>query len=96
VQDNAWWCYSWHGTLSDDILCKIAERKSANVTAAADTDADVGAAQQLRPLPRPLRVCLMTGDFWGLPGASGTATAYGLLAGALEADPSLQARASDV
>ena len=36
------------------------------------------------------QVCLMTADFWGLPTAGGTATAYGLLAGALEADPNLE------
>ena len=34
----------------------------------------------------------MTADFWGLPTAGGTATAYGLLAGALEDDPNLEVR----
>ena len=36
----------------------------------------------------------MTADFWGLPTAGGTATAYGLLAGALEDDPNLEVRIS--
>ncbi len=41
-------------------------------------------------LPLVAQVCLMTADFWGLPTAGGTATAYGLLAGALEDDPNLE------
>ncbi|CAL8463815.1 g3349 [Coccomyxa elongata] len=43
----------------------------------------------LLPLPRSLRVCTMSADFWGLPTAGGTATAYGLLTSALSEDPSL-------
>ena len=34
----------------------------------------------------------MTADFWGLPTAGGTATAYGLLTSALSEDPSLDVR----
>lgn len=45
---------------------------------------------QLSALPMRLRVCLMTANLWGLPTASNTATAFGLLAGALGADPSLE------
>ncbi|EIE24900.1 hypothetical protein COCSUDRAFT_62309 [Coccomyxa subellipsoidea C-169] len=46
---------------------------------------------QLSALAMRLHVCLMTADLWGLPTASSTATAFGLLAGALGADPSLEA-----
>lgn len=46
----------------------------------------------LLPLPRSLRVCTMSADFWGLPTAGGTATAYGLLTSALSEDPSLDVR----
>jgi hypothetical protein len=34
----------------------------------------------LRERGAPLGVCIMTADFWGLPSAGGTATAYHLLA----------------
>ena len=34
----------------------------------------------LRARGAPLGVCIMTADFWGLPSAGGTATAYHLLA----------------
>ena len=34
----------------------------------------------LRQRGAPLGVCIMTADFWGLPSAGGTATAYHLLA----------------
>ena len=44
---------------------------------------------KLLRLPRNLRVCTMSADFWGLPTAGGTATAYGLLTSALSEDPSL-------
>ena len=44
---------------------------------------------RLLPLPRNLRVCTMSADFWGLPTAGGTATAYGLLTSALSEDTSL-------
>ena len=52
-----------------------------------------GPGGKLLPLPRSLRVCTMTADFWGLPTAGGTATAYGLLTSALSEDPSLDVRA---
>lgn len=48
------------------------------------------ASGQLLPLTRPLKVCLMTADFWGRKGAGGTATAYSLLAAALDDDPDLE------
>ena len=48
---------------------------------------------RLLPLPRSLRVCTMSADFWGLPTAGGTATAYGLLTSALSEDTSLDVRA---
>lgn len=51
-----------------------------------------GADGRLLPLPRSLRVCTMSADFWGLPTAGGTATAYGLLTSALSEDPSLDVR----
>lgn len=51
-----------------------------------------GSKGQLLPLPRSLRVCTMSADFWGLPTAGGTATAYGLLTSALSEDPSLDVR----
>ena len=47
---------------------------------------------QLLPLPRNLRVCTASADFWGLPTAGGTATAYGLLTSALSEDTSLDVR----
>ena len=47
---------------------------------------------RLLPLPRNLRVCTMSADFWGLPTAGGTATAYGLLTSALSEDTSLDVR----
>ncbi len=53
-----------------------------------------GPAGRLLPLPRNLRVCTMSADFWGLPTAGGTATAYGLLTSALSEDPSLDVRVS--
>ena len=40
----------------------------------------------LLALERPLRICLLTADFWGRTGAGGTATAYSLLASALDED----------
>ena len=49
----------------------------------------------LIPLERPLRVCLLTADFWGRKGAGGTATAYSLLAAALDEDPDLEVGGSD-
>ncbi len=52
-----------------------------------------GPGGKLLPLPRSLRVCTMSADFWGLPTAGGTATAYGLLTSALSEDPSLDVRA---
>lgn len=48
---------------------------------------------KLLPLPRNLKVCTMSADFWGLPTAGGTATAYGLLTSALSEDPSLDVSA---
>ena len=48
---------------------------------------------RLLPLPRSLRVCTMSADFWGLPTAGGTATAYGLLTSALSEDTSLDVSA---
>lgn len=48
-----------------------------------------GPQGNLLPLPRSLRVCTMSADFWGLPTAGGTATAYGLLTSALSEDSSL-------
>lgn len=47
---------------------------------------------RLLPLEQPLRVCLLTADFWGRKGAGGTATAYSLLAAALDEDPDLEVR----
>ena len=37
----------------------------------------------------------MSADFWGLPTAGGTATAYGLLTSALSEDTSLDVSAPD-
>jgi len=50
---------------------------------------------RLLPLPRNLKVCTMSADFWGLPTAGGTATAYGLLTSALSEDTSLDVSAPD-
>lgn len=47
-------------------------------------------AGRLLPLHKPLKVCLMTADFPGLPNAGHTATAFTLLAAALGTDPSLR------
>jgi len=49
---------------------------------------------QLLPLQRKLKVCTMSADFWGLPTAGGTATAYGLLTSALSEDTSLDVHTS--
>ena len=45
---------------------------------------------QLLPLEKPLRVCLMTADFAGLPNSGHISTAFTLLAAALGTDPSLK------
>jgi hypothetical protein len=45
---------------------------------------------ELLPLAQPLRVCLLAGDFYGLPNPGPIATAYTLLAAALGTDPSLK------
>ena len=45
---------------------------------------------QLLPLEKPLRVCLMTADFPGLPNSGHISTAFTLLAAALGTDPSLK------
>jgi hypothetical protein len=46
----------------------------------------------LLPLETPLRVCLMSADFYGLPNPGPIAIHFHLLAEALAQDPSLQAR----
>ena len=45
---------------------------------------------QLLPLEKPLRVCLMTADFPGLPNLGHISTAFTLLTAALGTDPSLK------
>ena len=48
------------------------------------------AAGQLLPLDAPLRVCLMSADFYGLPNPGPIAIHFHLLAQTLTADPSMQ------
>ena len=45
---------------------------------------------RLLPLAQPLKVCLMSADFPGLPNAGHISTAFTLLAAALGTDPSLK------
>ena len=45
---------------------------------------------RLLPLAQPLKVCLMSADFPGLPNAGHISTAFTLLAAALGVDPSLK------
>lgn len=76
------------------------EAAAAEAAAIAAVSAPVAAAParapvrgdngELLPLAAPLRVCLMTADFYGLPNAGPIATAYTLLAAALGTDPSLK------
>ena len=63
---------------------------SAPVAAAPARALVRGEDGELVPLAAPLRVCLMTADFYGLPNAGPIATAYTLLAAALGTDPSLK------
>ncbi len=50
------------------------------------------ADRKLLPLEQPLKVCLMTADFPGLPNAGHISTAFTLLAAGLGTDPSLKVR----
>lgn len=74
----------------DDEVAAAAAGESAPAAAVPARKPVRGADGELLPLAAPLRVCLLTADFQGLPNAGPIATAYTLLAAALGTDPSLK------
>ena len=76
---------------ADTAAAEVAIAAVAAPVAAAPARLPVrGEDGELLPLAAPLRVCLLTADFQGLPNAGPIATAYTLLAAALGTDTSLK------